>query len=206
MDSHRLALERLLAERADQPLGDTELASGRTLQPFSIAGQRAAANLLTKADRALEDGDPERARSFVDRAARLSYDEHEKAHPAAMAAEMALFGLITDTLEDGASDDSRWLSAAIEVLSQADDPGRWVLRDVLTAIDKDYDLSREERRRVRAAIEPVAASVELRDLRLEPHELSDRVSSVLAVLRAYRAASRRIDSPDPGSGGPGTRT
>jgi hypothetical protein len=40
-------LDRSFAKRADGPFGDLELASGRTLQPFSIAGQRAAANLLT---------------------------------------------------------------------------------------------------------------------------------------------------------------
>ncbi|MGL5810325.1 MAG: hypothetical protein ACRCYQ_10300 [Nocardioides sp.] len=55
----------------DQPFGDFELASNRTLQSFSRAGQQAADNLLSKADRALADGDLERARGFVDRAARL---------------------------------------------------------------------------------------------------------------------------------------
>jgi hypothetical protein len=65
------SLEEYFAGRADRPFGDVESVSGRALQPFSIAGQQAPENLLVKARRALDDGDRDRARSFVDRAARL---------------------------------------------------------------------------------------------------------------------------------------
>ena len=51
-----------LAERADRPFGDVESVSGQTLQPFSIAGQQAAANLVGKARRALNESDLHRAR------------------------------------------------------------------------------------------------------------------------------------------------
>src|SRR5688572_29610945 len=75
VDADRLdELDRYFAERANAPFGDLELASGRTLQPFSIAGQQAASNLLVKASRALDDSDTERARAYVDRAVRLPYD------------------------------------------------------------------------------------------------------------------------------------
>jgi hypothetical protein len=56
---HLSELDRYFAGRADAPFGDVELASGRTLQPFGIAGQLAASNLLVKAIRALDDGEPE---------------------------------------------------------------------------------------------------------------------------------------------------
>jgi hypothetical protein len=38
----------------------------------------AADNLLAKADRALSEGDLQRAGHFIDRAAALNYDEHEQ--------------------------------------------------------------------------------------------------------------------------------
>lgn len=189
VDADRLGeLDRYFAERANTPFGDLELASGRTLQPFSIAGQRAASNLLVKASRALDNGDSERARAYVDRAVRLPYDRHEESRPAAMEAHMALFCLVTDALEDSEEEDSRWLDAALTVLAAADEAGRRTMRDVLTAIDHDYHLSRTERASLRSAAAAVPDRPELRDLDLRPDELGDCVVSVLAVCRDYRAA------------------
>lgn len=134
----REELARYFAERADRPFGDAELASGRLLQRFSVAGQQAATNLLVKAERALDRGEPERARAYVDRATRLPYDRHEEAHPVAMEAHMQLFCLVTDVLEESAVEDTRWLDAAVQALSPADEAGRCTMRDVLMAIDQDY--------------------------------------------------------------------
>lgn len=181
-------LDRYFAGRADTPFGDVELASGRTLQPFSIAGQLAASNLLVKAIRALDDGQSERARAYVDRAVRLPYDRHEESHPAAMEAHMALFCLVTDALEDADEDDSRWLDAAIAVQGAANEAGRCTMRDVLVAIDHDYHLSRTERASLRSATAAIPDRPELRDLDLPPPELGDCVVSVLAVCRDYGAA------------------
>lgn len=181
-------LDRYFAERASAPFGDLELASGRTLQPFSIAGQQAASNLLIKAIRALDNGDSERARAYVDRAVRLPYDRHEESHPAAMEAHMALYCLVTDALEDSEEDDSAWLEAAIGVMSTADERGRCTMRDVLAAIDHDYELRRQERASLRTAIAGTPAQPELRDLRLDPQEMGDCVMSVLAACRDYREA------------------
>lgn len=189
VDADRLEdLDRYFAERADAPFGDLELASGRTLQPFSIAGQRAASNLLVKASRALDNGDSERARAYVDRAVRLPYDRHEETHPAAMEAHMALFCLVTDALENSDEDDATWLEAAIDVLSASDERGRCTMRDVLAAIEHDYKLRRQERTSLRTAIADVPAQPELRDLRLDPQEMGDCVISVLSVCRDYRVA------------------
>lgn len=184
-------LDRYFAERADAPFGDLELASGRTLQPFSIAGQRAASNLLVKAIRALDNADHARARAYVDRAVRLPYDRHEESHPVAMEAHMALFCLVTDALEDSDEDDSVWLESATGVMSTADEGGRCTMRDVLTAIAQDYELHPQERVSLRAAIADVPSRPELRDLRLDPQVMGDCVMSVLAICRDYRQALRQ---------------
>jgi hypothetical protein len=175
-------------ERADRPFGDVESMSGRTLQGFSIAGQQAAANLLAKARRALDEHDPDRARAFVDRAVRLPYDEHEQAAPVAIAAHMELFCLVTDTLEQSAIGDSRWLDAAIAVLTSVDEPALCDMRDVLAAIDQDYSLTSPERARIHSAITTVPARAELRDLPVHSTELSAHVLSILAACGGYRTA------------------
>ena len=78
------SFEDYLAQRADRPFGDVEAISGRTLQRFSVASQQAAENLLSKARRALDDADTNRANRLVDRAVQLPFDEHEGAAPAAL--------------------------------------------------------------------------------------------------------------------------
>jgi hypothetical protein len=181
-------LGEYFAERADRPFGDVESMSGRTLQPFSLAGQTAAANLLAKARRALNEHDPERARAFVDRAGRLPYDEHEQAAPAAIAAHMELFCLVTDTLEQSAVGDHRWLDAALAVLDSADEAARCDMRDVLAAIEQDYSLTWPERSRIHSAIASVPARPELRDLQINPTELSAHVLSVLTACGCFGAA------------------
>jgi hypothetical protein len=177
-----------MRERADQPFGDVHATSGQTLQPFSIAGQQAATNLLVKAHRALDDGDNNRARRFVDRAVSLPYDEHECAAPVALATHMDLFCLVTDALERSETDDSRWLDAAEEVLDNVDETGRCDMRDVLVAIDHDYSISAEEHRRIRAAVTPIPDRAELRDRHLTPTELGNQVMSILHACGRYRAA------------------
>ena len=178
----------LIAARADTPFGDTELVSRRALQPFSIAGQKAADNLLAKALRALDAGDHDRARALVDRAARLPYDRHEETWPAAAQASMALFNLVVEELESAPESDTRWLDAAVEVLGTVDDNGRCDLRDVLVVVDKEYDITRGERATLRAAVVDVPARPELADLRPEPGELAELVLSVLDACLRYRQA------------------
>ena len=181
------AVKDYLAERADRPFGDVEALSGRTLQPFSIAGQQGATNLLNKAGRALHDSDLDRARAFVDRAVQLPYDHHEQAAPVAIAAHMELFALVTDTLERAELDESWWLDTAVDVLATADEPARFDLRDVLAAIDQDYSLGSRERSRIRSAVAPIPERAELRDLDLSATELGDQVMSILVACRNYRA-------------------
>lgn len=101
---------------------------------------------------------------------------------------MALFCLVTDALEGSDEADSRWLDAAIAVQAIADEAGRCTMRDVLVAMDHDYQLSRTERASLRSATAAVPDRPELRDLDLPPNELGDCVVSVLAVYRDYCAA------------------
>lgn len=119
--------------RAEHPFGDVQYVSGRTRAPFSKALLTAADNLLAKADRALTNGDPDRARHFVDRAAALNYDEHERTTPAAFAASMMLFTAVTDALERSREGDSRWLDAAVETLPSIDGWGQSEMRHTLLA-------------------------------------------------------------------------
>ena len=178
-------LEEHFAERAATPFGDVESMTGRTLQPFSIAGQQAAGNLLAKARRALDEHDHDRAKAFVDRAVRLPYDDHERAAPAAIAAHMELFCLVVDILEESTVGDSRWLDAAIAVLANADEPAQCDIRDILVAIDHDYSLTPPERSRIQAAITSVPARAELRDLPLDATELGAQVLSILIACSQY---------------------
>jgi hypothetical protein len=178
----------LMAARADTPFGDVESVSDRTLQPFSIAGHRSARNLLEKALRAQGVGDDQRARMLVERAARLPYDRHEETYPAASEAQMVLFNLVTDELEGAPEGYTRWLDAAVEVLASADEVGRCTLREVLVSVDHDFDLTRQERAILRAAIAPVPARPDLRDLRPEPSELAEIMLSVLDACLRYRNA------------------
>jgi hypothetical protein len=180
---------RWLAELADRPLGDVELASGRTLAPISRGLWSGAENLLGKAVRALRTGDADRAAALVARATSLPFDEHEKSAPAALAAHLMLFSLVTDVLESSPEGDQRWLDVAIEVLDSSDELARQDLRDVLAAIDQDYELTAAEHRRLRAAIRTVAPSPELRDMTdLTPAQLADRVMAILRITLRFEEA------------------
>ena len=87
-----------LRERADRPLGDVQLVSGRALQPFSQPLHVGADNLMIKALRAVEQGDRERAQGYIARAARIPFDEFEEQHPGLLSAHMTLFAAVSDAM------------------------------------------------------------------------------------------------------------
>jgi hypothetical protein len=178
-------LDHLMSDLVDRPFGALEVMSGQTMQARSFAAQQAAENLLAKARHALDNDDPDRARRFADRAARLPFDEHEVVAPAALAVHMELFCAVADAVEEAEPDDSRWLEAALVVLSGADQAAACDLRDVLVAINADFALRSREHARIRDAIAAVPDRAELRDLDLSAPQLCDQVLSVLDALRAY---------------------
>lgn len=187
-DSVAQRMNAYFQQRSDQPFGDVELVSGQTRAPFSRAGLTAADNLLAKADRALADGDLERAGNFVDRAVTLNYDEHEQTAPAAYAASMMLFNAVTDALERSPEGDSRWLEAAVQALSSASGWRQSEMRHMLLVVRQDYVIEPRESRTIGKTVAEVPERAELRDVTLAPRELAEAVTSVLQMLRSYRAA------------------
>ncbi len=161
---------------ANRGLGDIPLRATAALSPFSQAQMDAATNLLHKALRALDDGDEDRARRFVERAVALPYDEHERMHPAAMMAQQQLFSAVTDALDNGGED---WLYAATDTFRSAPEQARYTLRDVLKEVLQDYQLSDGEQRRLRRITQDVPERVELPDLELAPEQLVPAVFEVL---------------------------
>ncbi len=165
------------------------MTSGRTLSPFSQALWAGADNLLDKAAIALRQQDGERADRLVSRAASLPFDEHEESFPAALAVHLRLFSAVVEEMEESDVDDWGWLDAAVEVLRTGDEYARADLRDVLVAVDHDYDLPAAERRRLRAAVAGVPEVPELRDQNdLTTDELAARVGSILRACLAYEDA------------------
>jgi hypothetical protein len=178
-----------LAQEANRGLGDIPLRATAALAPFSRAQLAAATNLLDKALRALDLGDEARARRLVERAVALPFDEHEQVHPAAMMAHQQLFVAVTDALENGGDD---WLNAATDTFASAPEEARYCLRDVLTAVLQDYDVSDGERGRVRRLISGVPERAELADLDLTPEQMASAVFDVLEGVIHYLDAYEEI--------------
>jgi hypothetical protein len=182
-------LKEHLRKAAEKPFGDVESISGQVLSPFSRASLQAARNLLAKACRSIEQGEPGRAKAFVDRAVGLPFDEHERAAPAALAAAFGLYDVITDAVEAAEPESSRWLDAALAVLHEDGSAG-FDLRDTLAEIEKVYVLSRDERSRIRSAIADIPDRDALYDLDLSPAELSSEVMRVVSTWVRFRKALR----------------
>jgi hypothetical protein len=168
--------QQFMKQEANRGLGDIPLRSTAALAPISMAQMDAATNLLHKALRALDDGDEDRARRFVERAVALPYDEHERMHPAAMMAQQQLFSAVTDALDNGGDE---WLDAAAGTFVTAPEQGRFTLRDVLKEVRQDYQLSDREERRLRRITQDVPERAELPDLELAPEQLAPAVLQVL---------------------------
>lgn len=186
---------QFLKQEANRGLGDIPLRATAALSPFSRAQMDAASNLLGKALRALEDGDEPRARRLVERAVALPYDEHERMHPAAMMATQQLFDAVTDALGD---DGDEWLRAAADTLASAPGQARYCLRDVLEDVLQDYQLTDDERRRLRRLIRDVPARAELPDLDLPPEQLAPAILEVLEGVIHFVDAYEEIVASTPG--------
>jgi hypothetical protein len=154
--------QKHLAREAHRGFGDIELRATAAISPISRAQMQAADNLLDKAYRALRAGDRERATSMAQRAVTLPYDDHEGAYPAAWEAHMTMFMTLTDAAERDETE--LWLDAALDTLSAAPVDAQCTIRDCLVTIAKDYQLSRHEERRIKAAVAEVPARTPLPDM------------------------------------------
>ena len=180
-------IRQQMAQEANRGLGDIPMRATAALSPISLAQQEAATNLLDKALRALGDGDEDRARRFVERAAALPYDEHEETHPAASMAHQQLFDAVTDALEDGGDE---WLDAASGAFASAPEQAKYCMRDVLEGVLQDYELSDAEQKRLRRLVRDVPERAELRDLGLSGEQL------VTVVLEVLKGVNQYIDAYD----------
>ncbi len=172
------------AERA-LPLGNVRDASNHLLSPVSRGMAQAAANLLVKARRALDEGDDVRARRFVERALALPFDEHEEQLPGWWEAQMMMYTAVAERLETCADGDTSWLDAAEAVLAVADPRAAPALRESLPSLADDHDLSARELRRCRRAAGGILPDDWIENVPDDPTERADIVLAVLQLVRAY---------------------
>ena len=187
-DSYRDTMSAFLAKESDRGLGNIELFKHRAISSFGRASSEAAQNLLHKAQRALEDDDVERARAYVTRAVQLPFDEAEDVVPAAWEAHMLLFTAVTDALEESDEDDTAWLDAALDVLASAGAVGRSAIAFVLSDISGDFEITRQEEKRIRRAIAGIPPETEPFKSAGSPDELIEQVLEVVGVSNAYEDA------------------
>lgn len=187
-DSYGDTTSTYLAKESDRGLGDIAFFRHRALSPFSRASSEAARNLLHKAQRALDDDDTERARAYVMRAVQLPFDEVEEVLPVAWEAHMLLFTAVTDALEESDEDDAAWLDAALDVLASAGTAGRSAMASVLSDVPSDFEVSRQEEKRLRRAIAGIPPETEPFERGSSPDEKAEHVLEVVRTTNAYEDA------------------
>lgn len=187
-DSYRDTTSTYLAKEADRGFGDIAFFKHRATSAFSRASSEAARNLLHKAQRALDDDDTERARAYVMRALQLPFDEAEELLPVAWEAHMLLFTAVTDALEESDEDDTAWLDAALDVLASAGTVGRSAMASVLSDVPSDFEVTRQEEKRLRRAIAGIPPETEPFDRGSSPDEKAEHVLEVVRTTNAYQDA------------------
>jgi len=173
----------------DQPFDGVRHASGRAMSAVSAGLHAAAENLLIKALWEAQSGDLGRAEVYVTRAVRLDFDDHEQVHPARQQAQMLLFSSVVDALEGCEIGDGRWLDAALAVLPDCEEHARAELLGVLADVDHDWEVERDESRRIRAVLVGLTPTLDPEDTRSLPEAEQVRIIlQVLDAVSAYRDA------------------
>lgn len=157
-------------------------------QSDSFALLTGASNLLAKAERALADGDQERARALVARAAALPWDGHEQADPGPRMAGQRLFGLVMDAIEASDEEDRRWLELAEDLLAQADGWPRAELASVLGILVDDWTAPGGDVESAAGGLEPGATVSAFVEDQVPPSERTDYILGVVALTGSYRRA------------------
>lgn len=176
----------------ERQLGNVRRVSNLNRRAEGLAGQEAARNLLAKAYRELDGGNPQRARHYLHLAAGLAWDRHENAHPAAMEAHTAVFNQVAGDLEASEQGDHDWLTAAAAAIEALPEQPAAALTQVLAAIDQDYRLPRVESRTIRALTggrgpDPDAFTLSL-TAAASTEQVQSGLEATLAALLAYHRA------------------
>ena len=187
-DSYSDTTSTYLAKESDRGLGDIEFFKHRAISAFSSASSEAARNLLHKAQRALDDDDTERARAYVMRALQLPFDEAEEVPLVAWEAHMLLFTAVTDALEESDEDDTAWLDAALDVLANAGTVGRSAMASVLSDVPGDFEVTRQEEKRLRRAIAGIPPETEPFERGSSPDDMAEHVLEVVRTANTYQDA------------------
>ena len=178
-------------ERA-HPLGIVWRPSNQIHARLSEGLHTGAANLLTKARRALTVGDVDRALGYLDHADRLPFDEHEQVRPGWHVAYTELVMAVTSALEECPENDCAWLDAAIEVLTaHGAGWGAAAVRCALATAAEDWTISRREKARIAAAVGPVPPPEVNRE---PPADAQARVTGMMDMVMvtiAYEEALER---------------
>ena len=102
-----------------------------------------------------------------------------------MMAHQLLFDVVADALEEGGDE---WLDALIDTIASAPEEARYSLRDVVTSVLQDYDLSESDQRRLRRLISGIPERAELPDLDLPPDQMASAVVDLLEGVIQYADA------------------
>jgi hypothetical protein len=140
--------------------------SGRLLNERSHSQIIGAENLLTKAVRALDSGDAERAVRLIQRAAQIPYDPREEGSPGVRGASMLVYTLITDRFEASADDDMTWLDVVLNVHSGLNPVGQAEVASVVHGFvlqERLFSVSPAEKRRIQHAFGGAPLEADLGD-------------------------------------------
>lgn len=177
--------------------GELARQSGRLLNELSHAQIAGAENLLTKAIRALDSEDDQRAEQLIRRAAQMPYDTREAGSPGVRAATLFVYGLISDQFEASDPDDMTWLDVALEVHPGLDPTGQAEVASVVHGFVLQgafFDVSAVEKRRIREAFGDAPLEAELGDrpnstLEQRQDIIRSLIMAAMALSNAYAAAA-----------------
>lgn len=185
---------RLLLEQERGALAPVRRASRRLGQRNGIALSKAADNLLAKAVRRFEDGEPAAARALVARALALPVDEHEQQVPALWSAHMALYRALAQDAQASAVSDSTWLDRIELLLEGGSEATRTEIRRAAAAL-LDLELTNRERQRLRQLTHGVGHDEEPFGGIDDPDARIDAILGTLAAVERYQELVDASEGP-----------
>ena len=177
--------------------GELERQSGLMLNELSNAQIAGAENLLTKAIRALDSGDDQRAGQLIQRAAQMACDPREEGSPGVRAATLLVYDVISGQFEASDPDDMTWLDVALEVHPGLDPTGRAEVESVVHGFVLQgafFDVSAVEKRRIREVFGDAPLEAELGDgpnstLEQRQDIIRSLILAAMALNNAYAAVA-----------------